>query len=420
MIGVIGALIAINPIVTIFTILGFGTLYSGVIFFTSIPLKKNSISIAYESNNMIKSLQEGLGGIRDVIIDGSQEFYCNLYQSADLPYRRSLGTTAFIGESPRYIMEGLGMTVIAVLAYVMSQSSSPIQSAIPVLGAFALGAQRLLPAMQQIYRSFSAIKSSKVSFEDVLNLLDQPLPAYLDKPNPKPIKFTKSIKIKNLSFRYSKESPEVLSHVNLNLVKGSRVGFVGANGSGKSTLLDIIMGILEPTMGILAIDDKEINNINKRSWQAHIAHVPQNIFLSDSPIANNIAFGVAEEQIDMELVKKAAKKAHIAELIEKMPNKYQTYVGEQGVRLSGGQRQRMGIARALYKKSDVLIFDEATSALDSETEKTVMNSIRSLDSDLTVLIIAHRLTTLSNCDMVVKLDNNHSLSIGSYQEMVNK
>lgn len=176
MIAIFSALITINTLGTLLTILAFGILYLGVVFFTGIPLKRNSRVIANKSNLMVKSLQEGLGGIREVIINGSQDFYCNLYQSADLPYRRSLGGNAFIAESPRSIMEGLGMTIIAVLAYLMTQKSSSIDTVIPILGAFALGAQRLLPAMQQAYRSFSAIKGSRDSFQDVLNLLHQPLP----------------------------------------------------------------------------------------------------------------------------------------------------------------------------------------------------------------------------------------------------
>jgi len=211
-----------------------------------------------------------------------------------------------------------------------------------------------------------------------------------------------------------------LKNINLSLKKGARIGFIGVTGSGKSTLLDIIMGLLPPTNGKLMIDKQPINSQNRRAWQAHIAHVPQNIYLSDSTIEENIAFGIAKEQIDHQRVKKAAQQAQIAELIEEWKEGYQTFVGERGIRLSGGQRQRIGIARALYKKANVLIFDEATSALDNGTEWEVMKAIEEIGEEITVLIIAHRLTTLKGCEKIVKLGKKYTVRVGSYQEMINE
>jgi len=367
---------------------------------------------------MIKSLQEGLGGIRDVLIDGTQQFYCKLYRNADLPLRRASGNNQFIGGSPRYAMEAIGMTLIAGLAYVMTQQEDGMVAAIPVLGALALGAQRLLPALQQAYGAYSTIKGSKSSFEDVLNLLDQPLPEYSGQPLPGPIPFVEEIKLNNLNFRYTEDSPWVLKNISLSLKKGSRIGFMGVTGSGKSTLIDIIMGLLPATEGELIIDNQIINTQNRRAWQAHIAHVPQNIYLSDSTIEENIAFGIEKEKIDHQRVKNAAQHAQIAHLIEQWKDGYQTFVGERGIRLSGGQRQRIGIARALYKQANVLIFDEATSALDNETEQAVMDAIEDLGKEITVLIIAHRLTTLKGCDKIVKLDKNHTIHILTYEEMM--
>ena len=372
------------------------------------------------SKIIVKSLQEGLGGVRDVLIDGTQKFYCQLYRNADLLLRRASGSTQFISGSPRYVMETIGMVLIAGLAYMLTQQQSGIATAIPILGALALGAQRLLPALQQAYSSYSLIKGSESSLEDVLDLLDQSLPEYTNQPTPKAIQFDKEIKLTNLSFRYTQESPWVLKNINLSLKKGSRIGFIGSTGSGKSTLLDIVMGLLPATEGDLFIDQQPINDKSRRSWQMNIAHVPQNIYLSDNSIEENIAFGVSKDKIDHQRVRKAAQQAQIAQLIEQWQEGYQTFVGEGGVRLSGGQRQRIGIARALYKKASVLIFDEATSALDNETEREVMEAIKDLGGEMTVLIIAHRLTTLRNCDKVVKLGNNYALSVGSYQEMVNK
>lgn len=419
-IGIMSALFLINFGVALSTFIGFGFLYWLVIRYTRKQLQNNSHIIADQSTQMIKSLQEGLGGIRDVLIDGSQKFYCELYRNADLPLRLASGNNLFISGSPKYIMEAIGMTLIAGIAYVMTQQDSGLVTAIPVLGSLALGAQRLLPALQQAYGSYSTIKGSKSSFEDVLNLLEQPLPEYVDQPLQKPIPFQKEIKLKNINFRYSKESPWVLKNINLSLKKGDRIGFMGVTGSGKSTLLDIIMGLLPPTNGELIIDQQSINTKNRRAWLAHIAHVPQNIYLSDGSIVENIAFGVSKEKIDYQRVKKAAHQAQIAGLIEEWKDGYQTCVGERGVRLSGGQRQRIGIARAFYKNTSILIFDEATSALDNETEREVMKVIKDISKEITVFIIAHRLTTLKGCDNIVKLNKNYTVQIGSYEEMTNE
>tara|TARA_B100000787_G_scaffold168003_1_gene155902 strand:- start:2028 stop:3713 length:1686 start_codon:yes stop_codon:yes gene_type:complete len=416
-ISIMSALFVIDTIVALSAFIAFGFLYAGIIRFTGIQLKENSQIIADHSTQMIKSLQEGLGGIRDVLIDGSQEFYSDLYRNADLPLRRASGNNAFIGGGPRYVLEALGMTLIAALAYVMSQSEGGMASAIPILGALALGAQRLLPALQQAYASFSAIRGVEASLTDVLGLLEQPMPEYAKQPSPAPILFEKEIKLTNLSFSYINEFPLVLENVNLSIAKGERIGFMGVTGSGKSTLIDIIMGLLPPTNGQLTIDQKKLTRENRRSWQVHIAHVPQNIYLSDSTIEENIAFGVPLKDIDHQRVKEAAKQAQISDMIDDSEDGYQTFVGERGVRLSGGQRQRISIARALYKKADVLIFDEATSALDNDTENEVMKAIEELGGTLTILIIAHRLSTLKVCDRVVKLDKDNVFHVGSYKDM---
>mgnify|MGYP001584638930 CR=1 FL=1 len=420
MVGIVAALFVIDIGVALSASVGFGLLYWLVIFYTKNHLKNNSQIIAGQSTQMLKSLQEGLGGVRDVLIDGTQKFYCQIYRNADLPMRRASGNNYFISASPKYVMETIGMVLIAGLAYILTQQQDGMVTAIPILGALALGAQRLLPILAQAYNSYSTIKGAKSSFEDVLYLLDQSLPEYANQLTPKPIQFDKEIKLTNLSFRYTQESPWVLKNINLSLEKGSHIGFIGSTGSGKSTLLDIVMGLLPATEGDLFIDQQPINDKSRRSWQMNIAHVPQNIYLSDSSIEENIAFGVSKGKIDHQRVREAAQQAQIAQLIEQWQEGYQTFVGERGVRLSGGQRQRIGIARALYKKASVLIFDEATSALDNETEREVMEAIKDLGGEITVLIIAHRLTTLRDCDKIVKLGNNHALSIGSYQEMVDK
>jgi ABC-type multidrug transport system fused ATPase/permease subunit len=418
LIAILIALLAVEPVIALAAFGGFGLIYAFIIRLTRKQLLAHSQSIARESSHVIKSLQEGLGGIRDVLIDGSQATYCHIYRNADLPLRRAQGNILFISSSPRHGMEALGMILIAALACSLAQQPDGIAKAIPILGALALGAQRLLPVLQQAYGSWTQINSGQASLQDILELLDQPLPEYADQPVAQPLPFKHNISLKQLSFRYSPQTPYILKHLNLTIAKGGRVGFIGITGSGKSTLLDIVMGLQQPTDGTLKIDGQPVTSTNNRAWQAHIAHVPQAIFLADSSIEENIAFGVPIDQIDTQRVRQAAQQAQIADSIESWPKQYQTFVGERGIRLSGGQRQRIGVARALYKQADVIIFDEATSALDSETEEAVMQAIEGLSKDLTILIIAHRLSTLKNCTQIVELGGGGIKRSGSYQDIV--
>lgn len=412
-------LMILNPIVALSSFGGFGFIYLVIVRFTRHRLQINSQITAAESTQVIKSLQEGLGGIRDVLIDGSQAIYCEIYTKADLPLRRAQANNMFINSGPRYAMEALGMAVIAIIAFALVQQSDGLVKVVPLLGALALGAQRLLPVLQQVYASWTSVTGSQATLNDVLELLEQPLVNYGVKPVRQLLNFNKSISLKQVSFRYSNKSKNVLNKVSITIAKGSRVGFVGTTGSGKSTLLDLIMGLLQPTHGRLEVDGQIISIENQQSWQAHIAHVPQAIYLADSSIEENIAFGVPKDRIDNERVRYCAKQAQVAECIENWPDQYKTLVGEAGVRLSGGQRQRIGIARALYKKADIIIFDEATSALDSDTEQAVMQAIEGLSKDLTLLIIAHRLTTLKNCSQIVKLVDGEIKGVESYTKLIN-
>jgi ATP-binding cassette subfamily B protein len=298
----------------------------------------------------------------------------------------------------------MGIAFMAFLAYSLALSESGIAGAIPVLGALALGAQRLLPVLQQGYASWSSIVGSQSSLADALDLLEQQMPDVSVHTANHALAFNRQIELKDVSFRYRDDAPWVLHDINLVIKKGSRVGFVGTTGSGKSTLLDIVMGLLYPTQGCMLVDGQVVDVNNMRGWQQHIAHVPQSIYLSDASVAENIAFGIPKDNIDYARVKVAAEQAQIADVIEGLAKDYNTLVGERGVRLSGGQRQRIGIARALYKQASVIIFDEATSALDNETEQAVMESIEKLSKELTVLIIAHRLSTLEKCDIVIRLN----------------
>ena len=402
-VSVVTALVFIDSLIAMTAMGGFGGIYLLITRLTRHKLKENSQRIARNSTQVIKALQEGLGGIRDVLIDGTQATYCHIYRSADLPMRQAQGSNQMISSSPRTGIEALSMVVIALLAYSMSKDAAGFGSAIPVLGTLALAAQRLLPAMQQAYAGWTSMGGNHASLKDALDLLNQPMPEANQQTHPQAMAFKQDITLKQAGFRYGADASWVFQNLNLTIPKGARVGFIGKTGSGKTTLLDVVMSLLPVTQGTLEVDGQVITPATQRAWQAHIAHVPQAIFLSDASLAENIAFGVPAQHIDLARVRLAAQQAQMAEVIESWPQQYNTLVGERGVRLSGGQRQRIGIARALYKQADVIIFDEATSALDNETEKVVMQAIEALSKNLTILIIAHRLTTLANCHFIVEL-----------------
>jgi ATP-binding cassette subfamily B protein len=414
------ALITIDPMVALVATVVIGASYTSITLMSRQRLHRNSQRIAHEQSQVVKALQEGLGGIRDVLLDGAQPVYCEIYRDADYALRRAQGNNLFIAGSPRFVMEALGMALIAALAYVLSYRSGGVAQALPVLGALALGAQRLLPAMQQIYAAWATIAGSYASLKDTLELLDQPLSTELLENVVEPLHFKKDIQFREVRFRYTDEEPMVLDGFNLLITKGARVGFVGSTGSGKSTTLDLLMGLLTPTEGEILIDSQTLNCYSNRAWQQAIAHVPQSIYLADTTLAENIAFGVPRDSIDLNRVKQAAHQAQIADFIESGTQGYQTHVGERGIRLSGGQRQRIGIARALYKQASVLVFDEATSALDNATEQSVMDAIEDLSSDLTILIVAHRLSTVRCCDTIVELDHGKLVAQGTYEELIER
>ncbi len=416
--SIIGTLLIIDPMVAIFATISFGIAYLVIAFYTRRRLVDNGQCIAREQTQVVKALQEGLGAIRDVLLDGTQRIYCNVYRNAILQLHRAGGENAFISQAPRYAMEALGMVLIATFVLALSHRTGGIASALPILAVLALGAQRLLPLMQQLFGNWSVVVGSRAVLTDVLALLDQPLPTQASLPEPEPLVLSQFIRFENVGFQYNGNSPWVLDGVNLIISKGARVGIIGSTGSGKSTALDLLMGLLQPTRGKIIIDGNTLDQSNQRAWQRNVAHVSQSIFLSDASIAENIAFGIAPDQICLDLVRKVAQQARIADFIESRPEGYSATVGERGVRLSGGQRQRIGIARALYKQADVLIFDEATSALDNETEKAVMQSIEGLSKNLTLFIVAHRLTTLKKCDVIIKLEGGKIVAQSTYNNII--
>lgn len=416
--AIVTTLIYINPFVALIAFISWGGGYVLIARFVRKKVRRNSDIIRENQPQSVKCMQEGLGGIRDVILDNSQEVFSQGYAKTVRRIQYAAVQNSFLSTVPKNLLEVLGITLIALLAYAMQTGPSSGQNALPLLGAFALGAQRLLPGLQQIYYSWSLINGNHAVLTDVVAWLTvankavktgDPLISSLD--------FRKNIELQDISFQYAGTEKKVLSNVRLTIPKGSRVGFIGETGSGKSTLLDVIMGLLTPAGGQLWVDGMNIDSANVKAWQQNIAHVSQAIFLADGSMLENIAFGIPVTKIDIEQVRKAAKLAQIHDFIETLPHGYQTLVGERGVRLSGGQRQRIGIARALYKEAKIFVLDEATSALDDTTEKAVMSAIDSLDDNLTVLMIAHRLSTLEGCDTVIELSQGEIVRIGSSSVM---
>jgi ATP-binding cassette subfamily B protein len=401
-------------------IVGLGAAYWVVTRLARRRLKLYSKRIVQEQAQVNKALQEGLGGIRDVLLDGTQSFYCELFRRADRPARQAHGRINIIVATPRYVMEALGMVVIALLAYVLSRQGGGLAAALPVLGALALGAQRLLPAVQASYGAWAQIAGSHALLLDTLELLDQPVPAESvpGAPLPQPLLVRGSIRFKAVRFRYGDDGPWVVDGVDLLIHKGEHVAFVGSTGGGKSTTVDLLMGLLTPTEGSILVDGVPLDHTNLRAWQRSIAHVPQSVFLADTTIAENIALGVPRDAIDMDRVRESARRAMISEFIEASPEGYRTQVGERGVRLSGGQCQRIGIARALYKQASVLVFDEATNALDSVTERGVVDNIRALEREVTLVLIAHRLTTVQHCGTIVQMEGGRIVAQGTYEQLL--
>lgn len=402
------ALLIADSLVALSAAILFGGTYSLIAVAARRELRSNGQKIADASRRQLTALQEGLNSIRDVLLDGSQSYYLQIYQAADRPQRQLQAKNTFFGAFPRYALEAIGMVAIALLGGSLVIQRGSAASAIPLLGTFALGAQRLLPATQQIYRCWSALNGYNAALEDVLKLLHQQLPSTFKRTSNSFI-LREGIKLSGVHFRYGSEYNYILKGLDLEIRTGERIGIVGSTGSGKSTLIDIMMGLLKPTSGKFFVDGYDINapeNLDQlASWQSVISHVPQSIYLADSSFAENIALGVPRSQIDLNRVKESAAQAQIASLIESSPDGYDTFVGERGINLSGGQCQRIGIARALYKRARILFCDEATSALDTGTEEAVMTAFEGLSEELTIVLITHRPNTLKWCDRVICIND---------------
>jgi ATP-binding cassette, subfamily B, bacterial PglK len=409
------ALIVIEPLVALVAGAGFLIIYVAAASVTRPRLQRNSGVIALTMNQRIKALQEGMGGIRDVILDQSQPVFRETFEKADAGYRKAMAKNVFLSGAPRYVVEATSLILIALVVIVVTNRAGGLSTAVPVLGVFALGAQKLLPLIQQIFNGWAKCMGSRQVLFDLAALLRRPPPQIPTVKTPLP--FDTSIVLDNVGFSYTSDRGPAISAVSLEIPKGARVGLAGTTGSGKSTLMDLILGLLEPSEGEIRIDGEALTAANRPAWQKNIAHVPQFIYLTDASVAENIAFGIRRRDIDMARVRHAAEQAELAEVVAALPQGYETRVGERGIQLSGGQRQRIGIARALYKQASVLVFDEATSALDTDTETAVMEAIDRLDRSLTILIVAHRLSTLEGCDFVLRLDAGRLAAVKRKREL---
>jgi len=377
------------------------------LFFYFVTKYLNRIGkIRLKSNlSRFTAVREAFGAIKEVKVGGLEQAYIKLFSNSAQNFAQTQASSQVIGQLPRFILEAIAFGIIlSLIIYIISETGS-FNNALPVMSLYIFAGYRLLPALQQIYSSFTQLTFIGPSLDKL----------YFDLKNLKPfnknqkqgvLSFNKEINLKNIYFNYPDTSRTALKNINLNIPAKSTVALVGPTGSGKTTMVDIILGLLEPQQGTLEVDGTIITNLNLRSWQRSIGYVPQHIYLTDDSIASNIAFGLEKQDIDQDMIEKVSKIANLHDFItNELPNQYQATIGECGIKLSGGQRQRIGIARALYHNPQVLIFDEATSALDYQTEKVVMDAVNNLNKNITIILIAHRLNIVKNCDIIFNIEN---------------
>jgi len=397
------SLLKINYSITFIISFSFILFYGILIFY----INQRIDNISKVKSNLVRqqtqSLQEGLGFIRDIILDKCQNTFEKEFKWKDRKLRLIDAKSNFLEASPKYFLEVIGITILILSALFYSRDNPT--EIIPILGTFAFGIQRLLPPLQQIYGSYVFIETHKYSTFSVISILE--------KERKKEVKinknfkedFKKEIRFQSVYFRYNENSNYVLKDFDLQIKKGEKIGLIGKSGAGKSTILDLIMGLTKPNKGTIFVDGK---NMHKRAfkiegWYSQISHVPQNIFLADQSLAENIAFGIEKENIDIEKLKEAINISQLNKLVENSKSGFFSNVGERGIQISGGQRQRIGIARAIYKGSKILILDEATSALDINTENSIMEFIKQLDKEYTLIIVSHRKNALKFCDRIIKI-----------------
>jgi ATP-binding cassette, subfamily B, bacterial PglK len=415
-ITILAGILIIDPVIAFIAFVTLCIFYIPISLFLKNKLEANSKIVDLGQKKIVRFIQEALGGIRNLILDKSHSFFIKKYNEIDFKLRDAVAENKFLGSVPRYVIEALIVILMALLGLYYASQPNGMNEGLPILGFLALASQKLIPNMQQIYRCYASIAGSKENLDDTLRILSQDYVTNDDDlASQKVIDNFNKISLKNISFSYSKDSPLIFNSINLEIYKGEKVGIVGITGGGKSTLIDLILGLLDPISGEINIDNNNINEV-KSSWQKMISHVPQDVYYSDDSFSKNIAFGSDLDSINELKLIKASKDAQIYNYIMQQNDKFNHVLGESGVQLSGGQKQRLGIARALYKDSNLIIFDEATSALDEKTEKDVVNSIQGIDSQKTVLIIAHRLSTIEHADRIISVGNGNIKVFNSFAD----
>jgi ATP-binding cassette, subfamily B, bacterial PglK len=419
-IALIVLLILINPKLIFLIFILFGTAYGLIYKFYQKLL--NQIGEQRLINNELRFLavSESFGAAKEVKIGGLEQTYIKRFANAAYTFAQNQASASVIGLLPRYAIEALAFGgIILIILFLMSQTGH-FNSAIPVISLYVYAGYRLMPAFQQIYNSFTSLAVVGPSLDKLHDDIKNLKPFNLNQ-NQDILSLKTAIILKNIYYNYSNTSRFVLKNISLTIPAKSRVGIIGTTGSGKTTIVDIILGLLEAQKGVLKVDNQVITQKNSRAWRKCVGYVPQHIYLSDNTIAANIAFGIEPKYINKKQVIKASKIANLHDfVINELPKKYQTIIGERGVRLSGGQRQRIGIARALYHNPKVLVLDEATSALDNRTEKYVMDALNNLDKDMTVILIAHRINTLRFCDIIFKINKGRLVGEESFNQLIKK
>jgi ABC-type multidrug transport system fused ATPase/permease subunit len=418
---IITALVAVDPVIASVAALTFSTIYLAISAFTRRSLAANSDVISKSLDERLKIVQESLGSIRDVIIDGSQLRYFRQFDRENSKLGRARASNAIAAAAPRYLIESLGIMAIVAIAVIASQRKGGFAAALPALGTIALGAQRLLPLIQQVYRGWSTAFGHSSVIGQMVELLTLPIEEPVDGACAEPLSFKGKISVEKLGFAYPGRRSATLEEINFEVPAGCSLGIVGATGSGKSTLADLLMGLLEAGEGEIRIDGTALTKNNCGRWRRQVAHVPQSIYLADTTVARNIAIGLPHAPRNYDRIIDAAKQAQLHDFIMTLPAQYETHVGERGTRLSGGQRQRLGIARAIYKDTSVLILDEATNALDEPTEKAVVEALQDLcRNGRTLIIAAHRLSTVYQCDLVARLEHGRLTGFGPGSEILGR
>lgn len=418
--AIITLLILVDPILALivsFVIVG---TYGLLIYFIRGYLSR--IGEQNLKNNELRfiAISDAFGALKEVKVGGLEQYYIKQFSDPARSLAQKKATATISKQLPHFILEAMAFGgILIIILYMMAQTNS-FNDALPIISLYAFAGYRLMPAIQGIYSGFSNLTFVTPSINRLYEDLKNIKPINNFNQDRSILSVNKKISLKNIHFYYPNASQMTLNDISLTIPAKSTVGFVGRTGSGKTTIVDIILGLLQAQKGTLEIDENIITTQNSRSWQRAIGYVPQQIYLTDDTIAANIAFGIEPKDIDQDMIEKASKIAKLHNfVINELPKKYQTTIGERGVRLSGGQRQRIGISRALYHNPTVLILDEATNSLDTETEQAVMDAVSNLGKDLTIILIAHRLNTLKNCDIIFKLDKGQLVGQGSYKELIN-